>query len=567
MAKLIIPLLTLVLLVLTTIPEALACTINDCNSIDSVGLDDEKKHISNFFEEYLGHATIPQEGKTILYIETDDGTVSDSISIHVGETKTFHGETITLLKAESVWIPGTSAWVDISTFVKGGLPACFEYCYPVRGDSYCGMNEETTYHLDCDSEYCGNGVCEDYDRGHCHEDCAEEFCGDSQCEDFEVGICLSDCTEASIDGSFNYGGYILKDQKYEIDDEHSIMFINTNFNTSLKEKGIDQKDLKATFKIFKGDDILGEFELKKIDPVTQPIKDVDYAFSYGGNNPNEERAELDIYKVKEIKNKIKLNSREGFFCEDIFITLLKSTLLYPDPFYPPVMFQLLSMSEEGWARIDLVTCNDCVEDLDKPNNELQERQERFTCDDLVPTIQEFSLEDEYVVLAFPLGSFEPDECESDLECDDDDPSTEDSCFGTPRKCFNTFITGCLSGDGYCPQDCSYGIDTDCAGPDQCAVDAECDDGDPCTADRCGGAPKKCINEITQAGCDFEENCVPIGTRVFGRYCSADNQLRDQQIKGTGCSSDYECASNRCADSRCKKQNLIQRILGLLKRLF
>lgn len=561
--------LLLVLLILINSQRTIACIPEDCssNSINSVGLDEGKYRISNFFEEYLSHV-VTKEGKAILYIESDDGTFSDHITLLVGETKTFHGETITLVETMGEWNPDYYLMYPeghvLSTFVRGGLPACYKYCFPVHGDSYCGLREESTYHWDCDAEHCGDGVCEDYDRRYCREDCAEDFCGDSRCEDFEVGVCTSDCPEATLEGPFNYGGYILKGKSYEIDGEHSIRFMGSNFDSDLASRGITQMDLKGTFQIFKGGNPVDEFELEKSNVVTQPLENVDYAFQFLSGEA--ERALLDIFRVKEIKDEIKLNYKEGFFCDDAFITLVKSALVYPDPFSPPVVFKLESVSGRGIATSDLVTCNDCIETLDDLNNLLQKKKDSFTCEGLVPTIKEFSLEGGYVVLAFPPGSFEPDECSSDVECDDKRPSTEDSCAGTPKKCLNTPLTECRAGDDYCPQDCLYGTDADCGEPGRCVSNSDCNDNDPCSVDRCEGTPKKCVNERTQSGCNLDDDCVSTGTRTENRYCSPDKQFNEQQTTERACSNDYECVSNNCVNNQCMESNLIRRLINWLKNL-
>ena len=54
-----------------------------------------------------------------------------------------------------------------------------------------------------------------------------------------------------------------------------------------------------------------------------------------------------------------------------------------------------------------------------------------------------------------------DECLIDEDCDDEDPSTEDICNGTPKKCLHNTITECITGDDYCPINCDYSTDEDC----------------------------------------------------------------------------------------------------------
>jgi hypothetical protein len=64
-------------------------------------------------------------------------------------------------------------------------------------------------------------------------------------------------------------------------------------------------------------------------------------------------------------------------------------------------------------------------------------------------------------------SIDVDECTGNADCDDRNISTQDICSGVPRTCQNIPITGCTSGDGYCPEGCEYELDSDCE-----VVDAE-----------------------------------------------------------------------------------------------
>lgn|GEM_PF-3415957 len=57
-----------------------------------------------------------------------------------------------------------------------------------------------------------------------------------------------------------------------------------------------------------------------------------------------------------------------------------------------------------------------------------------------------------------------DHCTFDTDCNDNDASTKDICEGKPKRCKSTPITECSTGDGYCPQDCTYDTDQDCPVP-------------------------------------------------------------------------------------------------------
>jgi len=85
-----------------------------------------------------------------------------------------------------------------------------------------------------------------------------------------------------------------------------------------------------------------------------------------------------------------------------------------------------------------------------------------------------------------------DKCASNADCDDADASTKDTCTGTPKKCVHAKITGCVSGDGYCPLDCSAGTDSDCIKA-ECETDADCMDNDDLTADSCNFETGLCVH--------------------------------------------------------------------------
>ncbi|MBI5398939.1 hypothetical protein HZB03_05740 [Candidatus Woesearchaeota archaeon] len=53
------------------------------------------------------------------------------------------------------------------------------------------------------------------------------------------------------------------------------------------------------------------------------------------------------------------------------------------------------------------------------------------------------------------------ECETDNDCDDDDPSTKGFCSGKPKECTYVKIAECVTGDDYCPPSCTAQNDKDC----------------------------------------------------------------------------------------------------------
>ncbi|MBI4739359.1 hypothetical protein HY772_07480 [Candidatus Woesearchaeota archaeon] len=56
------------------------------------------------------------------------------------------------------------------------------------------------------------------------------------------------------------------------------------------------------------------------------------------------------------------------------------------------------------------------------------------------------------------------ECETDKDCDDHDPSTKGFCQGKPKECAYVKITECVTGDEYCPPSCAQQNDKDCKPP-------------------------------------------------------------------------------------------------------
>lgn len=101
---------------------------------------------------------------------------------------------------------------------------------------------------------------------------------------------------------------------------------------------------------------------------------------------------------------------------------------------------------------------------------------------------------------------------------------------------------------------------------ECSTDVNCDDKDACTTDACSGIPKKCSNKRT-SGCNFKNNCIPIGTKTESQYCSIENLMEDLKSEDEKCNNNYECSSNVCVNNQCISQSLIQKIINWFRRLF
>ncbi len=155
------------------------------------------------------------------------------------------------------------------------------------------------------------------------------------------------------------------------------------------------------------------------------------------------------------------------------------------------------------------------------------------------------------------------ECSDDSECDDNNTITKDICSGQPKKCSNTNITECLSGDNYCPDNCTFTLDTDC---DECLTNEECNDNNPCTYDTCIDNPKKCFNNET-LGCILNDLCISIGDNVEDNYCDTDKTFKPLKSKNEPCTNNYECMSERCVKNTCWVRNPIKAIKDFFSRLF
>ncbi len=508
---------------------------DDCNAVPAKSITSDKLNRTGFFGDKLTYADT-REDFSRLYVKNNSNY--EELQINVGETKTFFGEKVTLLKTEDD--------KDISWFMIGNKPSCYSYCYPTCGDSICGKDEDTagtdSCPEDCMSKHCGDGKCTTFDKINCPEqDCKDDVCGDGRCESFEIVSCPDDCGQMS-GKTTNLGiVYLIENQEYQLDDEFSVMFLESNYKEYIRER-----DMLATFRILKDGEQIKDFELNILN-ITQPDEEVPYAFTYQGNQPKE-RTKVDIYKVKNLKSEMTLIEEEGFFCEELFIYHDKTN-------YGRSISGVYRNYKSGTRGFKSILS----ERIDLVNKDL-EKKGAF-CKGNPILVKGLDLEEGYVTITVE-GT---DKCTIDSDCDDNDNSTKDSCSGDPKDCSHTKITNCTTGDNYCPPDCEYEQDQDCPKIDQCQDDTECDDNDACTEDTCSGDPKKCSN-VRTPGCSLEDKCVPIGTRTGAEYCTNTNELASQKEIDSNCSNNYECKTNFCSDDICKKTGLLKRISTWFKEL-
>ncbi len=151
------------------------------------------------------------------------------------------------------------------------------------------------------------------------------------------------------------------------------------------------------------------------------------------------------------------------------------------------------------------------------------------------------------------------ECERHSECNDFDSCTIDVCSAEDNACINTRISACLSGDGCCPPGC-VGRDSDCVegvgGVDQCYADSECVDNDDSTKDLCYGSPKRCFHLLKKCWerngevCESYEACP-------ATYINASDSARCCPVPCTyseataGSCAYVKCpSSKKCVDGEC-----------------
>ncbi|MBD3249398.1 hypothetical protein GF336_05110 [Candidatus Woesearchaeota archaeon] len=104
-------------------------------------------------------------------------------------------------------------------------------------------------------------------------------------------------------------------------------------------------------------------------------------------------------------------------------------------------------------------------------------------------------------------------------------------------------------------------------PDECNTNADCDDNNACTSDLCSGTPKKCSHIDASLGCSSNGNCIPVGVRTDGMYCDIDRTMKSQVEETGSCNNNYECVSNVCVNSECISPSFLQKILNWFKNLF
>ncbi len=161
-----------------------------------------------------------------------------------------------------------------------------------------------------------------------------------------------------------------------------------------------------------------------------------------------------------------------------------------------------------------------------------------------------------------------DLCQTNEDCDDNNPCTIDECDGTPLACVHHFIPYCKNNDYCCPSKCNETTDNDCV-TDRCNLNSDCNDNNPCTNDLCNGTPKLCLN-IAITECVGDDDCCPSDCIyntdsdcekpvVCGDSLCEGNETRDNCCKDCKCDEDYECIGDSCQKT---KKSIAEEILEM-----
>lgn len=146
------------------------------------------------------------------------------------------------------------------------------------------------------------------------------------------------------------------------------------------------------------------------------------------------------------------------------------------------------------------------------------------------------------------------QCYVDADCDDKNTCTTERCDTSeyPNKCARTDVTACVAGDKCCPKSCDTDKDADCANMDKCDTDADCLDNEACTQETCTGTPKRC-QYTAQEGCTYSNVCIVKGTVKEGKYCEGkSHEWLLQKVDEQTCTEDFECITGICDQGVCGK---------------
>jgi len=95
-------------------------------------------------------------------------------------------------------------------------------------------------------------------------------------------------------------------------------------------------------------------------------------------------------------------------------------------------------------------------------------------------------------------------------------------------------------------------------------DEECNNPYECTSNIC---EKNQCGKYCDGCKDSNNNCLPFGTRVDGKYCSLEKTFKNQNPNEEECNNNYECSSNLCINNNCIEPNFLRKIINWFKSIF
>lgn len=100
---------------------------------------------------------------------------------------------------------------------------------------------------------------------------------------------------------------------------------------------------------------------------------------------------------------------------------------------------------------------------------------------------------------------------------------------------------------------------------ECLVDLDCDDSNACSVDSC--IEGVCLNSIKEEGCNYDGKCFSVGEETENMYCSNDFSMLNLKSKGSSCTADFECLNEQCVNEKCGKDGFVTRVISWFTSLF
>jgi hypothetical protein len=159
-------------------------------------------------------------------------------------------------------------------------------------------------------------------------------------------------------------------------------------------------------------------------------------------------------------------------------------------------------------------------------------------EDVLPELNDTQIQEiiDNATTETPVNVYTPQNCTSNETCDDSNPATADTCDLNRKICTHKIIKECVDNDGFCPVGCKLEDDNDCESvPDgKCIEDNDCNDDNNATSDSC----LKQFGE-TYGICDFAniQNCIDDDSFCpMGCWNNEDNDCSPDNL----CADDNDC---------------------------